>query len=117
VVFVGSPGVGTDAVSGLRVPAGRVWSTTSRSDIIQYAAVAPATLQADLSAAQLSPVIGPLANHLLRHDRLWFGRNPSDPGFGAHVFASQPGAGHLGYWEPGGRALDGIAAITLGGAP
>ncbi len=47
---------------------------------------------------------------------LWFGPNPSDPAFGAHVFASQFAAGHLGYWDPGGVALDAITGITLGSA-
>jgi hypothetical protein len=47
-------------------------------------------------------------------DDLWFGRNPSDPAFGARIFTSQADGGHLGYWEVGRPALDGITAITLG---
>jgi hypothetical protein len=30
------------------------------------------------------------------------------------VFASEPDAGHLGYWEPGSAALDALAAIAVG---
>ncbi|WP_433793359.1 alpha/beta hydrolase [Actinoplanes sp. CA-252034] len=99
VVFVGSPGVGVDSAAELRLPTDRVWSTTSLTDPIQYAAVAPKDLLPDGE----------------RH--LWFGRNPSDPGFGARVFPSQFDAGHLGYWDRGGPALDALARITLGGAP
>jgi hypothetical protein len=99
VVFVGSPGVGVDSASDLRFPADRVWSTTSLTDPIQYAAVAPKDLIPD------------------GRKHLWFGRNPSEPGFGARVFPSQFDAGHLGYWDRGGPALDALARLTLGGTP
>ncbi|HET6479784.1 MAG TPA: hypothetical protein VFG35_07060, partial [Actinoplanes sp.] len=62
------------------------------------------------------PVAGPwLAFGRPEHD-LWFGRNPSDPDFGARVFTSPPGAGHLGYWDQGTPSLDELAVITLGTA-
>ena len=105
LVFVGSPGVGVDSAARLSVPADRVWSTTSASDPIQYAATAPKNL-----------VGGPLTVWAGR-DELWFGANPSHPGFGARVFASQGDAGHLGYWDSGRPALDSLARITLGGKP
>ncbi|GIE96064.1 alpha/beta hydrolase [Paractinoplanes rishiriensis] len=112
VVFIGSPGVGVDAVGELAVPPDRVWATTSRTDIIQYAAVAPGGLLRDLAVAGFAPL-----RVLARPERdLWFGHNPSDPGFGARVFASSPGAGHLGYWDRGSPSLDALAAITLGTA-
>ncbi|BEL09949.1 hypothetical protein Q0Z83_081400 [Actinoplanes sichuanensis] len=98
VVFVGSPGIGVDSASELRFPADRVWSTTSFTDPIQFA-VAPKDLLPDGQ----------------RH--LWFGRDPSEPGFGARVFPSQFDAGHLGYWDRGGPALDALARLTLGGTP
>jgi hypothetical protein len=107
VVFVGSPGVGVDSATQLRVPAGHVWSSTSRSDVIQYAAISPHGLADELTRRALG-FSGPE-----RH--LWFGENPSDPSFGARVFTSQPDGGHLGYWDPGSPALDALAAITLGG--
>jgi hypothetical protein len=93
----------------LHVPAGHVWSSTSRTDVIQYAAVSPRGLADELTRAGFG-VPSPE-----RH--LWFGENPSDPQFGARVFASQPDGGHLGYWEPGRPALDALAAITLGRNP
>jgi len=105
VVFVGSPGVGVDSARDLT---GRVWATTSRSDIIQYAAPAPAALARDLLVPPAFPVFG------LPEKDLWFGHNPSDPAFGAHTFRSSPGAGHLGYWDRGSPSLDTLAAITLG---
>jgi hypothetical protein len=116
VVFVGSPGVGVGSAAQLRVPAGEVWSSTSHSDIIQYTAVAPASLPRDLAVAATVPVAGPwLAFGRPEHD-LWFGPNPSDPAFGARVFSSQDDGGHLGYWDRGRPALDALAAITLGPA-
>jgi Alpha/beta hydrolase len=117
VVFVGSPGVGVDSAADLHVPAGHVWSSTSRSDVIQYLPVAPRSLVADLVTAGTVPIIGPALAFGTPENDLWFGRNPSDPSFGAHLFRSQPDAGHVGYWDPGGPALDAIAGIALGTAP
>jgi hypothetical protein len=116
VVFVGSPGVGVDSAAQLHVPSDQIWSTTSRSDIIQYAAVAPRSVIEDVFTAVTMPVIGPAVAFATPEDELWFGRNPSDPAFGARVFGSQPDAGHLGYWDPGRPALDAITSITLGTA-
>jgi hypothetical protein len=117
VVFVGSPGVGVDNAADLHVPGGHVWSTTSRSDVIQYVPVAPRSLLGDLVRAGTVPLIGPANAFATPEDDLWFGRNPSDPSFGGQVFRSQPDGGHLGYWDPGRPALDGITAIALGATP
>jgi pimeloyl-ACP methyl ester carboxylesterase len=108
IVFVGSPGVGVDSAAGLAVPPDRVWSSTSRGDVIQYAAVSPAALVRDLTLA------GPVLAVLPPEHHLWFGANPSCAGFGARVFASDPAAGHLGYWDRGSPSLDAMAAITAG---
>jgi alpha/beta hydrolase family protein len=116
VVFVGSPGVGVDSASRLHVPAGQVWSTTAHDDVIQYAAVAPGGLVRDLAIAGTAPVAGPWLGFGRPERDLWFGRNPSDPSFGAHVFAGEADGGHLGYWDRGRPALDTLAAITVGGA-
>ena len=116
VVFVGSPGVGVDSAARLAVPPGHVWSTTSSSDIIQYAAVAPSSLIRDVQLAGPLPVVGPLLAFGHPERDLWFGHNPSDPSFGAHLFPSDPHAGHLGYWDKGSPSLDALAAITLGTA-
>jgi hypothetical protein len=114
VVFVGSPGVGVESAGRLHLPPGEVWSTTSRSDVIQYAPVAPDGLVKDLALSRLVPGAGALLAFGRPEDELWHGRNPSDPAFGARVFASQADAGHPGYWEPGRPALDALANITLG---
>jgi hypothetical protein len=116
VVFVGSPGVGVDAARDLAVPPERVWATTSGSDAVQYAAVSAGSLLEDLALARI-PVVGPAIAFARPEDDLWHGRNPADPSFGARVFASQPGAGHTGYWSPGGPALDALAGITVGRCP
>ena len=117
VVFVGSPGVGVDSAGSLHVPAGHVWSSTSRTDIIQYAAVSPGGLVRTLAGNNGLQPGSPLLALGQPERELWFGHNPSDPGFGARVFASQPGGGHLGYWDSGKPALDALASITLGGTP
>ncbi|WP_250001288.1 alpha/beta hydrolase [Actinoplanes sp. M2I2] len=116
VVFVGSPGVGVDSARELRVPPGDVWSSTSRGDVIQYAAVAPGGLVRDLVTAGSVPVAGPWLAFGRPERDLWFGHNPSDPAFGARVFASAPGGGHVGYWDNGSPSLDTLAAITTGAA-
>jgi hypothetical protein len=117
VIFVGSPGVGVDTAADLHVPAGHVWSTTSRTDVIQYVAVAPKSLLGDLVTAGTVPVVGSAIAFATPEDDLWFGPNPSDPPFGARVFHSQPDAGHVGYWDRGRPALDAITAIALGATP
>jgi hypothetical protein len=114
VVFVGSPGVGVDSVRDLAVPPEKVWASTSWTDVIQYAPVSPRSLVEDLAVSRLVPMAGLPAAFARPEDDLWHGRNPADPTFGARVFRSQAGAGHLGYWEPGGPALDALAGITLG---
>lgn len=116
VVFVGSPGVGVDSAAELASAVGQVWSTTSASDIVQYAAVAPGEMLWDAAVASVVPAVGPALAFGRPEDDLWHGHNPSDPEFGARIFASAPDAGHLGYWKPGRPGLDALANITLGGA-
>ncbi|MGK5680821.1 alpha/beta hydrolase [Actinoplanes sp. URMC 104] len=116
VVFVGSPGVGVDSAHDLRVPPGEVWASTASHDVIQYAAVAPAGLARDLALAASVPVAGPWLAFGRPERDLWFGHNPGDPAFGARVFESAPGGGHVGYWDSGSSSLDRLAAITLGTA-
>ena len=114
VVFVGSPGVGADSAADLHMPPGRVWSSTARSDVIHWTAVAPDGLLKDLALSRAFPVAGPLAAFGRPEDELWHGHNPSDPAFGARTFPSQPDAGHTGYWDRGRPALDALTNITVG---
>ncbi|BCJ52317.1 hypothetical protein Asp14428_37920 [Actinoplanes sp. NBRC 14428] len=113
VVFVGSPGVGVDSAGGLHVPSGEVWASTSRTDVIQWAAVSPRSLAEDLLTSQIRPAGAVLAFGRPEND-LYYGINPADPAFGARTFPSQPDAGHLGYWDEGGPALDALTNIALG---
>jgi Alpha/beta hydrolase len=114
LVFVGSPGVGVDHAGQLGVPPSRVWSSTAYDDVIQYAALSPEAGLDRLARAGLSPVATLPLLLGLPSDDLWFGRNPSDPGFGGQIFGSAS-RGHVGYWDPGNPALDGIARLTLTG--
>jgi hypothetical protein len=94
LVFVGSPGVSVDDVSGLQFDPQHVYATRARHDIIQ-----------------LTP---PFVH----------GRQPIHDDFGAQVFVSDPGASgplgtpsvqaHSQYWDDGNEARDNMAAIITG---
>lgn len=115
LVFVGSPGVGVDHAGDLRLPAGQVWASTAHNDVIQYAAPsARAGLERLALAAALPAPAGVVLLTGVPSDDLWFGRNPSDPDFGGQIFGSAS-RGHVGYWDPGNPALDGMARIALNG--
>jgi hypothetical protein len=108
VIFVGSPGVGVDHAEDLRVP--EVHAMTAFSDPVQWAAVDPGALGRDLLLSRaISRVLRP-------EDELFFGANPAGPAFGARTVASQPDAGHVGYWEPGRPALDNLVRVVTGRA-
>jgi hypothetical protein len=112
VVFVGSPGAGVDRVGQLGLPAGHVWSSTAANDPVQRYAPGFGQILADVYANLRDP----FSFHRYGDGRpdvlLWHGRNPSADSFGAHVFTSDPGGGHGGYWR--GAGLDNLARITLG---
>ncbi|MBM7076934.1 alpha/beta hydrolase [Micromonospora humida] len=111
LAFVGSPGVGVDRAGALGLPPGQVWSSTAGDDVIRL--VEPSRELAGRAVLATSPLAS--AASLFRPDdhRLWFGHDPSDPGFGGRTFPSGRG-GHTGYWEPDNPALDGMARIVLG---
>ncbi|MGC3864667.1 alpha/beta hydrolase [Micromonospora chersina] len=111
LVFVGSPGVGVDHAAELRVPPGQVWAATAPDDVIRLAR--PPEEVAHRALLDSTP-LGRAAALLDPHDdRLWFGTDPSTPGFGGRRFPSGR-HGHAGYWDPGNPALDGMARIMLG---
>ncbi|MET8361434.1 alpha/beta hydrolase [Micromonospora sp. NPDC005171] len=111
LVFVGSPGVGASHAAELGVPPGQVWASSAPDDVIR-AAQSPDELarRVLLRTAPLAAVLGWPGQ--TGHE-LWFGHDPSDPGFGGRVFGSGRG-GHTGYWDPGNPALDGMARVVLG---
>ncbi|MFI6783576.1 alpha/beta hydrolase [Micromonospora sp. NPDC050276] len=111
LVFVGSPGVGASHAGELGVPPGEVWASSAPDDVIRAARSADELGRRALwGAAPLAAVLGWPAQ--TGHE-LWFGHDPSDPGFGGRVFDSGRG-GHTGYWDPGNPALDGMARVVLG---
>jgi hypothetical protein len=116
LVFLGSPGVGVDHAADLHVPAGQIWSSTARDDVIQYGARAPGEVLTRLAVGVALPVLGVPLAFGRPGDELWFGHNPSDPGFGGQVFQGAA-RGHEGYWDAGNPALDGMARIALGDRP
>ncbi|MDG4806207.1 alpha/beta hydrolase [Micromonospora sp. WMMD1120] len=111
LVFVGSPGVGVSRAAELGVPPAEVWASSAPDDVIRAARPADELgRRALLGAVPLAAVLGwpDRTGH-----ELWFGHDPSDPGFGGRVFGSGRG-GHTGYWDPGNPALDGMARVVLG---
>lgn len=99
VVFVGSPGVGVANAGQLNVPTGHVYATVAEHDMIQVANTG-------------NPLFDP------------HGPDPASGGFGAHVFASDPGtagpggtysgAAHSQYWEKNNDALKNMGRIIAG---
>ncbi|MER7165836.1 alpha/beta hydrolase [Micromonospora sp. NPDC000207] len=111
LVFVGSPGVGVEHAGQLRVPPGQVWSSTAPDDVIRLTRPPEDLLRrATLTGTPLGVVTGLVDSS---DGGLWFGRDPSHPGFGGRTFPSSR-HGHTGYWEDGNPALDGMAGIVLG---
>ncbi|WP_089155213.1 alpha/beta hydrolase [Micromonospora sp. NBS 11-29] len=111
LVFVGSPGVGVDRAAELRMPAGQVWAATAPDDVIRLTRP-PDELarRVVLAGTPIGPALAALDPH---DDRLWFGADPSAPGFGGRRFPSAR-HGHTGYWDADNPALDGMARIVLG---
>ncbi|MGS2613376.1 alpha/beta hydrolase [Micromonospora sp. LZ34] len=109
LVFVGSPGVGVAHAADLGLPAGQVWASTAADDVIRLARPPDELARRGLvGAAPLGATLGLAGGH-----ELWFGRDPTDPGFGARTFPSGR-HGHTGYWAADNPALDGMARIVLG---
>lgn len=94
LVFAGSPGSGVLHVSQLHRPDGTVYSTTADADPILWTH---------------SPLLGYNADRL--------GADPSDPRFGAHVFRSNPEAGHSDYWREDNPSLKSFGRIATGQEP
>ncbi|MCO8273793.1 alpha/beta hydrolase family protein [Actinoplanes sp. TRM 88003] len=90
IAVFGSPGVGADTAAGLGTSA-RVWAGLSTRDWVRRI---PA----------------------VRAFGLGHGHRPTDPAFGARVFATLDVAGHDHYLEPGTDSLAALARITEGGA-
>ncbi|MEH0846399.1 alpha/beta hydrolase, partial [Micromonospora sp. CPCC 205711] len=111
LVFVGSPGVGVERAEALRLPPERVWASTAPDDVIRL--VRPPAELAGRAALATSPLATAVSLLAPSGHELWFGHDPSDPGFGGRTFPSGR-YGHTGYWDPGNPALDGMARIVLG---
>ncbi|MEU2663067.1 alpha/beta hydrolase [Micromonospora sp. NPDC007220] len=112
LVFVGSPGVGVAHAGELGVPPGQVWASTAPDDVIRWARPPDELARRSLlGASPVGPAIGALLGAPERE--LWFGQDPSHPGFGGRTFPSGR-HGHTGYWAPENPALDGMARVVLG---
>ncbi|MFE5583642.1 alpha/beta hydrolase [Kitasatospora sp. NPDC056531] len=99
VVFIGSPGVGVDRASDLKLPSGHVWVGAADNDVVTHAP----------SKFSLDP------------DERWYGRDPSSKHFGANRFTvddwsrGNPIDAHTKYLNGrGGPSLDNIAAVVTG---
>jgi hypothetical protein len=88
VVFIGSPGVGVDTAAGLGLDPSHVWAGGTDDDLVVRLRSLPAV-------AALLPFGLPMTLAASAFDEL-YGTLPTDPGFGARVFAAGDG-GHSDY--------------------
>jgi len=104
LVFIGSPGVGTDNVEELELPSSTtVWAAISPKDPIRLAR--PHCLTAP--------------DRCLSDPEVLFGVAPTDPSFGASTFAAGDApfwAAHSSYYDRGSTSLDNLAKIVKGDA-
>jgi hypothetical protein len=110
LVFVGSPGVGVDSASQLLIdgdPAEDAWSNTASNDEIR--AANPRRVVAATPS-------GWLVTRVVDVPDQFHGADPSSPGFGGQVFASDPRR-HAGYWDDGNIAREHVARIVTGQQP
>ncbi len=102
VVFIGSPGVGADAVSDLHLPpSSEVWTGLTPLDPIQLA----------------RPKCLTQPGECLSSPGVVFGVDPHSPPFGARTFDAGDAPfwnAHSAYYTPGTNALDNIARIVTG---
>lgn len=110
LVFVASPGTGTEHASELNIDPKHVHSTTAEHDIIRVTNVDPFDLDHSDSAVNGDP----------------HGIDPTNPKFGGNVFESDPGtegpwvagglseAAHSEYWNEGNPALRNMGKIIAG---
>jgi hypothetical protein len=104
VVFIGSPGVGVDHASELRLPAAsRVWTSRGSSDPIRFAR--------EVQCLDLTPICFPSKG------RLFFGNDPTDPSFGATEFEAGDASirdAHSSYFLADSPSLRNLAFIVRG---
>lgn len=101
VAFIGSPGVGVDHANQLGVSPDHVYSGTAGQDPIDTYTPSGNLIDDGNHAFFGGP------------DMHWFGRNPSDPTFGAHTIPTSPDGVHTDYWNHR-QSLDGMAKIAVG---
>ena len=113
-VFLGSPGVGVDRVSGLNMAPGSVYAAQGGGDVINCA---PSLSTIAMSAYFIGPVhaVGLGVADARFGNRLTHGRDPTAPGFGA-TYLPMGGFGHGGYFSDPG-SLDAIARVVVGAGP
>ncbi|MFD7593155.1 alpha/beta hydrolase [Kitasatospora sp. NPDC059812] len=99
VVFIGSPGVGVDKASDLKLPPGHVWVGAADNDVVTHVP----------SKFGIDP------------DERWYGRDPASKHFDANRFTvddwsrGNPIDAHTKYLTGrGGPSLDNVAAIVIG---
>ncbi|MFB7613473.1 alpha/beta hydrolase [Kitasatospora sp. NPDC056181] len=119
VVFIGSPGVGVDKASDLRMP-GHVWAGAASNDAVTHTP----TKSDALITVTSGPIIGWGKHELLNPDDGWYGTDPASSAFGGKRFSVSDGGNatdvigmHTKYLTPenGGPSLGNIASIVTRG--
>ncbi|MGW7249581.1 alpha/beta hydrolase [Streptomyces decoyicus] len=112
-IFVGSPGVGVDQATDLKIPADHVWSATAKNDLINLAP----------PAAGPASILNPMAYKRLFDDHsILYGVDPTSDDFGGRTFKVPDGdaprwngemPAHSQYWED--EPLKHMGNIVTGG--
>ncbi len=105
LVFLGSPGTGTDHANNLDVPNDHVWAGKAGEDTID-------STPSKNIARWPSTIFGTA-------DYTRYGLDPTDPAFGGQILPSSPNGVHGDYWsQPQSReAMARIMTGTQGGGP
>lgn len=132
VIFVGSPGVGVEHASDLRIDQSHVYAGLADNDPVQYAP--PESISGTVSNVvnmlehkavnKIEDFSGSLLKIHITPDRhLSFGRDPTVADFGASGLPTDPGkplifgGAHSQYWDPGSRSLNAIGQVAVGQQP
>jgi Alpha/beta hydrolase len=123
LVVVGSPGMAAKNRKALGSPNVKVWATATNGPPITSSPVAEKVI--DAVSHHILPGLGPIIVRPIKEQMTGgdpitkapvHGPDPTDPGFGADVFASS-GRGHSAYFDRGSTGLSNIGRIAVGIQP
>ncbi|MFI6447355.1 alpha/beta hydrolase [Kitasatospora sp. NPDC050543] len=119
IILIGSPGVGAEKASDLKIDPKHVWVGAAMLDPVTHM-----PSKAEAGGGLIAGPIGGAVGHVVDPHQLWHGQDPASEDFGAQRFAVHPGHdladqfnNHSDYMNSnGGPSLGNIGAI-VGGHP